>query len=152
VVRYQFPVLSRGTQVRTTLPGLLHFAARGGRVKNRIRFISHKHKKILLVDGSGCSAEQLAELVALVPPRVTVEPRGSVLLLADLTGARIDKKTLELIKPALVLDRPYLKRSAWVGTEGLPKIFYEHLKTFSQRDLPIFKTREEALDWLVEDA
>jgi hypothetical protein len=121
-------------------------------VKNRIRFISHKHKKILLVDGSGCSAEQLAELVALVPPRVTVEPRGSVLLLADLTGARIDKKTLELIKPALVLDRPYLKRSAWVGTEGLPKIFYEHLKTFSQRDLPIFKTREEALDWLVEDA
>jgi hypothetical protein len=120
-------------------------------MKNRIRFISHKHKKVLLVDGSGCSTEQLEELVALVPPRVTAEPRASVLLLADFTGAHIDKKSLEFIKPALVLDRPHLKRSAWVGTEGLPKIFYEHMKNFSQRELPTFKTREEALDWLVED-
>ena len=48
-----------------------------------------------------------------------------------------------------MLDRPYLKRSAWVGTESLPKIFYEHMKSFSQRELPSFKTREEALDWLV---
>jgi hypothetical protein len=120
-------------------------------MKNRIRFISHKHKKILLVDGSGCSAEQLEELIALVPPRVTAEPRGSVLLLADFTGVQFDKKSLERLKPALVFDRPYLKRSAWVGTEALPKIFYEHLKTFSQRDLPTFKSREEALEWLVAD-
>ena len=99
-------------------------------MKNRIRFISHKHKKILLVDGSGCSAEQLEEFATLVPARLTAEPRGSVLLLADFTGAQFDKKSLERFKPALVFDRPYLKRSAWVGTEQLPKIFYEHLKLF----------------------
>ena len=120
-------------------------------MKNRIRFISHKRKKILLVDGSGCSAEQLEDLATLVPARVTAELKGSVLLLADFTGAEFDKKSLERLKPSLVFDRPYLKRSAWVGTEGLPKIFYEHLKTFSQRELPTFKTREEALDWLVAD-
>ena len=120
-------------------------------MKNRIRFISHKQKKILLVDGTGCSAEQLEEFATLVPNRVTAEPRGSVLLLADFTGEHFDKKSLERLKPALVLDRPYLKRSAWVGTESLPKIFYEHLKNFSQRELPTFKTRGEALDWLVED-
>jgi len=120
-------------------------------MKNRIRFISHKRKKILLVDGSGCSAEQLEDLATLVPARVTAEPKGSVLLLADFTGAEFDKKSLERLKPSLVFDRPYLKRSAWVGTEGLPKIFYEHLKTFSQRELPTFKTCEEALDWLVAD-
>ncbi len=94
-------------------------------MKNRIRFISHKDKKILLVDGSNCSAEQLQELAALVPTRVTAEPRGSVLLLADFTGSKIDKKSLERLKPALVLDRPHLKRSAWVGTENLPRVFYE---------------------------
>ena len=120
-------------------------------MRNRIRFISYKHKKILLVDGSGCSAEQLEEFATLVPARLTAEPRGSVLLLADFTGAQFDKKSLERFKPALVLDRPYLKRSAWVGTEGLPKIFYEHMKNFSQRDLPTFKTRAEALEWLVAD-
>ena len=36
-------------------------------MKNRIRFITHKGKKILLVDCTNCSAEQLEELAALVP-------------------------------------------------------------------------------------
>jgi hypothetical protein len=120
-------------------------------VKNRIRFISHKGKKILLVDASNLSAEELVQLSPLALSRITAEPRGSVLLLADFSGSKVDKKSLEALKPALVLDRPYLKRSAWVGTENLPKIFYEHLKSFSQRELPLFKTREEALDWLAED-
>jgi hypothetical protein len=33
----------------------------------------------------------------------------------------------------------------------MPKVFYDNLKAFSQRDLPTFKTREEALDWLVSE-
>ena len=55
------------------------------------------------------------------------------------------------IKEVLVLDRPFVKRSAWVGTESLPLVFVEHFKNFSQRDFPAFKTREEAMDWLVKD-
>jgi hypothetical protein len=120
-------------------------------VQNRIRFISHKGKKILLVDCSNCSSAELEKFAELVPKRVTAEPRASLLLLADFTGAKFEKKSIESFKPALVFDRPHLKRSAWVVTEGLPKVFHDHLKSFSQRDLPTFKTREEALDWLVED-
>lgn len=120
-------------------------------MKNRIRFISHKDKKILLVDCTNCSAKEFEGFAVLVPARVTAEPRGSVLLLADFTGAKIDKKSIDRLKPALVFDRPYLKRSAWVGTDSVPKVLYEHLKSFSQRELTTFKTREEALDWLVED-
>jgi len=33
----------------------------------------------------------------------------------------------------------------------MPRVFYQNIKSFSQRDLPTFKTREEALDWLGED-
>lgn len=120
-------------------------------MKNRIGFISHKGKKILLVDCSNCTVEQLVELAALVPVEVTSQPHGSVLLLADFTGASFDRNSVDRLKPSLVFDRPHLKRSAWVGVEQLPKIFYEHLKSFSQRELPIFKTREEAMDWLVAD-
>ena len=53
------------------------------------------------------------------------------------------------MKEVLTLDRPYVKRSAWVGTESVPHVYYENFKTFSQRDFPTFKTREEAMDWLV---
>lgn len=120
-------------------------------MEDRIRYITHKGKQVLLVDCSNCSAKELEKMAHLVPGYVTSQPKGAVLLLADLSGAKFEKKIMDSVKQALVFDRPYLKRSAWVGTEGLPKVFYEHLKSFSQRDLPIFKTREEALDWLVSD-
>ena len=77
--------------------------------------------------------------------------RNSVLLLADFTGIEFDREGFTRLKEATVFDRPYLKRSAWVGTDSLPMVFYENLKTFSRRDLPTFKTREEALEWLVSD-
>jgi hypothetical protein len=120
-------------------------------VDDPIRFITHKGKKILFVDCSNCSPEEVAKISAMVPTYVTAQPRGSVLLLGDFTGARFNRKTIERLKQDTVFDRPHLKRSAWVGTENLPKVFYENIKVFSQRDLPTFKTREEALDWLVSE-
>jgi len=38
-----------------------------------------------------------------------------------------------------------------VGAESLPHVYYENFKSFSHRDIPAFKTREEAMDWLVAD-
>jgi hypothetical protein len=76
---------------------------------------------------------------------------GTVLILADFSNAQFDKQVATRMKEVLVLDRPFVKKSAWVGTESLPKVFYEHFKSFSQRDFPIFKTREEAMDWLVAE-
>lgn len=117
----------------------------------RIRYIEHRGKRILLVDVSHCSARELENAALLVPSYVTSEPLGSVLLLADFTGAAFDRISIERLKEGTVFDRPHLKRSAWVGIESLPKVFYEHIKSFSRRELPAFKTREEALDWLVEE-
>jgi hypothetical protein len=116
-----------------------------------VRFVEFKGKQILLIELSQPSVSDIEDLSKLVLSYITPEPRGSVLLLADFTGAKLDKKAIEVMKPALVLDRPYLKRSAWVGTENIPKTLYEHLKSFSRRDLPTFKTREEALEWLVSE-
>lgn len=118
-------------------------------MEERIRFIEHRGKRILLIDISHCPADEVATIARLVPTYVTSEPRGSVLLLADFTGAEFDRIAIDRLKEGTVFDKPHLKRSAWVGIESLPKVFYEHIKSFSRRDLPAFKTREEALEWLV---
>jgi hypothetical protein len=118
-------------------------------MEDRIRVIEHKGKQILLVDLSHCTPTEVAKIALLVPTYVTSEPRGSVLLLADFTGAEFDRIAIDRMKESAVFDRPHLKRSAWVGIEKLPKVFYEHIKNFSQRDLPAFETREKAMDWLV---
>ena len=120
-------------------------------MEERIRFIDHRGQQVLFVDITNCTTAEMIELGRMVPGYVSSEPRGSVLLLADFTGSKFDKSALETLKQATVFDRPHIKRSAWVGVESMPKVFYDNLKAFSQRDLPAFKTREEALDWLVSE-
>jgi hypothetical protein len=120
-------------------------------MEDRIRFIEHQSQQILLVDLSDCAADLVSSIVEEVVDEVGKHPRGSVLILADFTRAHVDKPTAEHIKKALVMDRPYVKRAAWVGTESLPKVFFENFKTFSQRQINKFPTREQAMDWLVSD-
>jgi hypothetical protein len=120
-------------------------------VKERLRFVKHKGHAIFVIDFSHCPEKEMLLLLDQVRADVARHAPGSVLTLADFTGAEIDKKVAIRIKEVLALDRPYVKRSAWVGTESLPHVFYENFKTFSQRDFPTFKTREEAMDWLVAE-
>ncbi|HLH05784.1 MAG TPA: hypothetical protein VKW78_00955 [Terriglobales bacterium] len=116
---------------------------------NRIRLITHGGHSILLVDVSGCESPEMIRVIDEVPKHVREHPKGSLLLLADFTGAQFSREVVERLKIATVFDRPHLKRSAWVLTANLPKALYESIKTFSGRNLPIFATREEALDFLV---
>jgi hypothetical protein len=117
----------------------------------RLHFIKHKGHAIYVVDFTHCAPKELLLLLDQVRADVARHAPGSLLTLADLTGAQIDKQVATRVKEVLVLDRPYVKRSAWVGTESLPAVFYEHFKNFSQREFPAFKTREEAMEWLVTE-
>ena len=121
-------------------------------MQDRIRFINHGGKKILMVDFSNCPANEVEEIARAVPDHVTVNPHGSVLVLTDFTGAAFDRDALRAMKETAVFDKPYVKKSALIGTESLPRDFYEDMTRFSRRELPIFKTREEALDWLATDS
>ena len=119
-------------------------------VKERLRFIKHKGQAIFMIDFSQCPAKEILLLLDQVHAHIARHAPGSMLTLGDFTEAEIDKEVATKIKKVLVLDRPFVKRSAWTGTESLPHVFYENFKSFSQRELPIFKTREQAMDWLVE--
>ena len=103
----------------------------------RIRFIEHRGKQILLVDFSNADAREM--LLGLEELRITAaqHPRESLVTLADYTGSTV--------------DRPFVTKPAWVGTEGIPHAFMENFHSFSQREIVTFKTREEAMDWLAKD-
>lgn len=89
-----------------------------------IRFIDHQGKKILLVDFSNCPADELEKVARRVPDYVTSEPLGSVLVLTDFTGAKFDRDAIRAIKETAVFDKPFVKKSALVGIEGLPASFH----------------------------
>jgi len=118
----------------------------------RLRFVKHKGQAIFLIDFSHCTTKEMLLLLDQVRADVARHAPGSVLTLADFSGAQVDKVVATKIKEVLTLDRPYVKKSAWVGTESLPHVFYENFKSFSQREFPTFETREEAMDWLVGES
>jgi hypothetical protein len=122
-----------------------------GLLDDRLHFIKHKGHAIFVIDFSNCNPKELLLLIEMIRLTVGRHAPGSLLCLADFTGAHFDKQVARRAKEVLVLDRPFVKKSAWVGVESLPHVFYENFKSFSQRDFPTFKTREEALDWLVAD-
>jgi hypothetical protein len=115
----------------------------------RIRFIEHKGKQILLLDFSRATASQMLLLLMQVQTTVAQHGPRSVLVLANYQGAQIDHKVAMKIKEVLALDRPFVKKAAWLGTEHIPHVLSENFHIFSQRETVTFKTREEALEWLV---
>src|ERR1700737_4950519 len=120
-------------------------------MEDRIRFITHQGKQILQVDLSDCPTAEVERIIRAVPGVVTTRPRASVLILSDFTGASFDEEAVRAMKESAVFDKPYIKKSAWVGAESFPELFSESVKNFSRREFPAFKTREEALTWLTKD-
>ena len=118
---------------------------------DRVRFVHHHGTPILLVDVSHCPADEVSKVAREVQRIVTTQPRKSVLILSDLTAAQFSRDTVTCLKEVAVFDRPYVKRAALVGAESVPEVFYKALKHISRREFPRFKTREEALEWLVQD-
>jgi hypothetical protein len=117
----------------------------------RVRFIEHKGKRILLLDFSNASAEQMLPLLRQVRAIVALGGHKSVLVLANYEGAEIDDRVAMRIKEVLTLDRPFVKKAAWLGTEHILPALIENFHIFSQRETVTFKTREEALEWLVQE-
>jgi hypothetical protein len=118
---------------------------------DHIHFINHQNKQVLLLDLSNCSAAEVRKIFQAVPEFVTVRRRDSVLMLSDFTGASFDLEAVRAMKETAVFDKPYVKKSAWTGTENLPKAFAEDVSSFSHRKFPVFETRKEALAWLTKE-
>ena len=117
----------------------------------RIRLIEHRGKQILLCDFSHASAHEMQLLLQEVRVTVAQHARESLVTLGDYTGATVDHAVATRIKEVMTLDRPFVKKTAWVGAESVPRAFMENFHSFSQREIVTFKTREEAMDWLVEE-
>jgi len=117
----------------------------------RVRFFRHQDKEILFVDLAGCVPADVESIIRSLPDVVTAQPLASVRLLADFTGAAFNDETLRVMKESAIFDKPYTKKTAWIGADDFPHISRKSISDFSRRDFPIFHDRLEALEWLTKD-
>ena len=105
------------------------------------RFITYQRNQILLVDTASCSASQVEKTFRALPDLVITLPRRSVLILTDFTGASFNDDAVRAMEQAAVFDKPFIKKSAWVGALSLPDEFSNRVKEF-------FKARV----WCLQDS
>jgi len=117
----------------------------------RVRFITHRGKRVLLIDHTSSTPQELRGTMDEVERVIAAEPPDSLLTLSDFTGTQFDRESADRMKVVATRDRPHVHRAALVGTDSIPEVIYRALESFSSRHFPKFKTREEALDWLTSD-
>lgn len=120
-------------------------------MRERIRFIKERGKQILFVDLSNCRASEVAHVAEAVPEHVMLFPRNSVLLLVDFAGASFDAEAVRAIKETAVFDKPYIKKTAWIGRGTALDNVSTETRDFSRRQFPIFDSFQGAVAWLVRD-
>jgi hypothetical protein len=119
-------------------------------MEERIRFVEYKGKQILLEDFTGIKDED--EFIALIKKAgqiVQSQPPESTLVLVDVTGARFTDRVSRASKETASKNTPHLKASVLVGVRGLTEIMMRALSTFTHREFISMRTREEAMEWLV---
>ena len=117
----------------------------------RIRFLSQQDKQVLLVDFSGCQPTEVMMMATAARQVITAQPKASVLVLVDVTGTHLDRNAITRMKETAVFHAPYVRKSAWVGTETISAAHFQAIKTFSQREFFAFPSRAQALEWLAAD-
>lgn len=118
---------------------------------NRVRFITHVGRRVLLIDLTNASPQEILDTLDDVELVVAEQPQDSLLTLGDFTGATFNKQAADRMKIVAAKDRPHVQRAAIVGLDSIPEVYYRNLLSFSARKIPAFKSREEALDWLLEE-
>jgi hypothetical protein len=121
---------------------------------DRVRFIEHKGKRIILLDFAGIvDLKQGLDAVAEATRFIGAQPvGGGTLTLTDVTNTRYDRKIVDAFKEMTSRNRPIVKAAAIVSNSSLHRAAISMIALFSRRKLEVFDSRGQALDWLATQA
>jgi hypothetical protein len=114
----------------------------------RVRFIQHKGKEILLIDFSSGTAQEVLAAMSEAQRVIGGRPFGSVRTLTDVTDGRYDRDVTESLKAYVAHNKPYVVAGAVVGLNDLKTILFNFLNRFTGRTLRAMENTDSAKDWL----
>lgn len=114
-----------------------------------VRALESNGKRVVLIDLSRAELDEMVRVLRDAKGMIRSEHPGSVLTLTDLTGAHPTPAITRQMKEFVHDNGPFVKAGAVVGLTPLMKPIYDAVMLFSNRKIPAFTTREEALQWLL---
>jgi hypothetical protein len=113
------------------------------------QIVSYKSKKIVLSDMSNATPKEAMTRAEDLLKRLAVLPPKSALLLIDLTDTQFDQGSVKSWMQVAPKVDPYVKSMAIVGAEKLLAVIVRNVTTNADMKFINFKTRTEAMDWLI---
>lgn len=118
----------------------------------RVTWVNHKGKKILFSNYVGCkTAEEMIEVLHKEAETLKAQS-NKTLVMADFSNSFANDKYMDEVKKVgNAILKSKIEKTATVGISGIKKILFKAYITFTgQKDVKLFDTQKEALDWLVE--
>jgi len=122
----------------------------GGIDMERVYFSQHKGKKFLYVDMSNCDIKEFLSTIPKAKELVKKQPEKSVLVFTDVTDAHYNSEVTDALKDYTKSNKPYVIASAVLGVNGLKQVIFNGIMRFTGRRLVMFDTKDQALNWLIE--
>ena len=114
----------------------------------RIYYIDHNKKTILLIDLSHSRPAELQPIVEQVKKIVAHQSPGTVLTLTNVTEMLFDTSTDHLLKDLAGHNRLFTKAEAVVGAVGILKVIFETIAFQKKNNQKSFADMKSAKDWL----
>lgn len=118
--------------------------------EDRLRWVVHKEKRILILDYSGLRNDDLPIIFKEIVEKIKNEPLGSCRYFVNVKNLNFSVKTLSLFNKFADDTKNWDKCSAVFGATGLIKIMYDGFSKIFTKPIKAFSDKEEkeALDWL----
>jgi hypothetical protein len=113
-------------------------------------FITHKGKTILYLDFT--NMKDKVEIMKLEEEGAAVirkQPLNSVLTLTNMENMFFNNELKKWFEEKVKGNAPYVKAGAVIGMTGLISIMYNAFVAVTGRNIKSFKSKEEAMDFLV---
>ncbi len=124
---------------------------------DRVQWIEHKGKKILLLDYSNLNAkipEQKKTALDIIAQarKVTTAHKGKIFFLSDVSNSQSDTELVDALREFAIFTASSGKvvKECVVGIAGLQKMLVSMINLMSKSKLVIFNPLEEGKDYLAE--
>ena len=109
----------------------------------------HKGVDVVVIDLAHTTPDEAIPILTQAGELIESFPAHSVRAFTDATGAIYSKESFQALKALTIHNTPHIKASAVIGADGLRVFAMKAVAVVTQRHIRPFRTREEALDWLV---
>ena len=118
-------------------------------MRERVKFITHKGRQILLMDLSNATPEEFLATMDEARALIAKQAKASLRTLTNVTGVRYRSEVGPAVQDFVRHNKPYVIAGAVVGLDALKTIMFNFINRVTGRSLRAMENRDDAMNWLV---